>query len=220
MRKWIVLTVVFLCLAIAGPAQALGIYMTDSNPKYWGTLTVKYDGLDGGAVRSVGAGRFHTTLVYEDKEIDTFSYCVDLGKYFTWGQSYSANKIDIDPDKNELNYAGAAWLVSQFDPFIGTYWTPESDDMDARSVAMTLQLAIWKTLYGSEFSRESGGDYDLFNTMTNHPIPVDFDASGFFVADIDGQDQLVAAPVPEPATMLLMGIGLLGLGVVGRKRIK
>jgi hypothetical protein len=48
-----------------------------------------------------------------------------------------------------------------------------------------------------------------------------FDASGFFVAKIDGhQDQLVAAPVPEPATMLLVGIGLLGLGVVGRKRIK
>jgi hypothetical protein len=47
-----------------------------------------------------------------------------------------------------------------------------------------------------------------------------FDGSGFFVADISGQDQLVAAPVPEPATMLLMGIGLLGLGVVGRKRIK
>ena len=44
MRKWIVLTAVFLCLAIAGPAQALGIYMTDSDPQCWGNLTVNFDG--------------------------------------------------------------------------------------------------------------------------------------------------------------------------------
>jgi hypothetical protein len=86
---------------------------------------------------------------------------------------------------------------------------------------MTLQLAIWETLYDGRFSSESG-DRTLFGKMMSEANQIgSFDASGFFVAKIEGhQDQLVAAPVPEPATMLLMGIGLLGLGVVGRKRIK
>ena len=48
-----------------------------------------------------------------------------------------------------------------------------------------------------------------------------FDGTVFRVVMIDGrQVQLVAAPVPEPATMILMGIGVLGLGAAGRKRLK
>ena len=225
MRKWIVLTAVFLCLAIAGPAQALQISMTDSDPQYWGGVTVTYSNLNGGVETTVGAGRFHTTVDYGDKEFDTFSYCVDLGNYFTWDKDYTAAVSPLTARQLQ-----AAWLVSQYDPFTGKLYQGKLvSDYEAKKIAMTLQLAIWYTLYDTELTIGNNpslsliGETSLFSAMKNTLNYYDigsFDSSGFFVADISGQDQLVAAPVPEPATMLLMGIGLLGLGVVGRKRIK
>jgi hypothetical protein len=212
MRKWIVLMAVFLLVIVAGTAQAIQISMTDNTPRYWGWMDVSLDGNP----MHVGAGRFYTTIHDGEKEIDTFSYCVDLEHYFAWDTRYTAAVMQPSD-----NYLEAAWLVSQYDPFTGKQYQGQSvTDGQAKGIAMTLQLAIWGTLY-SDFSPVAGGDMALLATMQDSLKSIgSFDASAFFVADISGQDQLVAAPVPEPATMLLMGIGLLGLGVVGRKRIK
>lgn len=218
MRRWIILTALFLCALAAGQAQATNITMTNGTPQYWGWLTVSYDwgNTDTLASKTVGAGRFYTSLDDGVHQIDTFSYCVDIGENFSWNATYPANL-----QAPEGAYREAAWLVRQFDPFTGSHWSVKPEASAAKSIAMTLQLAIWETLYKDDFD-PLGGASDLYDAMLASLGQIgSFDASGFWVAQLDGhQDQLVAAPVPEPATMLLMGIGLLGLGAVGRKRLK
>jgi hypothetical protein len=42
----------------------------------------------------------------------------------------------------------------------------------------------------------------------------------FFFKDISGGSEVIQLVAPEPMTLSLMGIGLLGLGVLGRRRFK
>lgn len=95
-----------------------------------------------------------------------------------------------------------------------------ADTITAKDIAGGLQLAIWKTIFPQIAVRtaQSGNIFTVYDTIIADTPEVLTD--DFFVAYSEGRQDQMFKTVPEPATMMLMGIGPLGLGIVSRRRMK
>lgn len=79
-------------------------------------------------------------------------------------------------------------------------------------------LTFTPTAAGQPFFVDPNPFYQaVFSAFTNNPSQITTTANGFVITQGGGSANFLAVATPEPATMALMGVGLLGLGILRRR---
>jgi hypothetical protein len=187
---------------------------------------------------SFAGGEFTLTT---DLDEQFASFCVEWEEHIRFGTVYLIDSVEDYANKGGGIDNGAVWIEGELRDTLSieTKWLMNAyvngdlksrySSYDNRQLGGAMQIAIWDLededywpFYQTEFGplaqrltndahqNTQGLDYDLFSNVK--------------VVNLDGaQSQIIAAPapVPEPATMLMLGTGLIGFaGMMGRQKKK
>ena len=207
----LVIVAAFLCVPVVANALNMTYEGHSLSEARGGVWTGFYDlTLNGDSIYGMCDDRY--TTMRSSWEADLNKYAdIQIGEgKFNWSSSYYKSDATTITVTGLQKYGMAGWIFNQ-------------RDLTNISLLADINEAIWAIMspkYWSSITAPSAKE--LYTSAQNH---MDFDWTGVMAVLTPGsgvvsQEVLIANPVPEPATMLLLGVGLIGLAGLGRKKFK
>ena len=142
---------------------------------------------------NLGFNSYGGSSPYGDDEPKTFQSTGSSGSEPNMPNPFYGIKFDFGTDEDNNKFSVDYTLITDRSPVWGVFYSKDGNANDPLPTAWSNAL---------NFS-----DYKTNATLTTKDFIVRPDGAG-------------SMPVPEPSTFILVGIGLLGLGFYGRRRMK
>jgi hypothetical protein len=220
------LMALFLCAASEAKADTVSMQLTGV-PSGAPVLEVSNNDSSGGYTNVYAyIDPYQATITSGSTTTSALVWCVDPDHEASIGDPWTANvTLPGSTGLADHTYQQNATLYEELAGLVSLLANTSNSQITRRQ---EIQAAIW-SLADSDFSYQvpSGDNSTNFNNAVqgfinnaaNTAVTSGFEVLSDITGNVPGAEQEFIVLTPEPATILLLGVGILALGLLGRRKL-